>query len=119
MLETVEEDKMQTLKQPEPAVRRSVTMPTPVTPSKSSRRNSVAPSPEPQIETLYKHASVRIVSFKASSAFTSEPRLNSSGALGDEVGTLSWTTPLERLIAVGMDSVLFLVVITIFQKLTI
>ncbi len=95
---------MQISKNSEPGVRRSVTMPVRASESKTSRRSSVAPSPEPQIETLYKHPSVRIVSFTTTSVPTSRYQTSTVPGVDEEVGTLSWTSPLERLMAVGMNS---------------
>jgi hypothetical protein len=94
---------MQTLKKSESVVRRSVTMPDRVPESTTSRRSSVAPSPDGQIETLYKHPSVRIVSFEAKSMGTTRHYANPAPGLDEEVGTLSWTSSLERLMAVGME----------------
>jgi Inheritance of peroxisomes protein 1 len=78
-------------------MRRSVTMPPRAAEQTTPRRSSVAPAPDPQIETLFKHPSVRIVSFMTTSVPTNRPGLE------EDVGTLSWTSPLERLMAVGMD----------------
>ena len=100
---TIEELKMQLSKNSEPAMRRSVTMPLRVVEHTTSRRSSVVPTPEPQSETLFKHPSVRIVSFMTTSVPTNRHNSKSAPGLEEEVGTLSWTYPLERLMAVGMD----------------
>jgi hypothetical protein len=84
-------------------MRRSVTMPTRAAEHTTPRRSSVVPAPEPQIGTLFKHSSVRIVSFTTTSVPTNRHNSKSAPGLEEEVGTLSWTSPLERLMVVGMD----------------
>jgi hypothetical protein len=108
---------MQALKKPEPVVRRSVTMPDRASESMTSRRSSVAPSPDPQIETLYKHPSVRIMSFMATAVPTSRHYTNPNPSLDEEAGTLSWTSPLERLMAVGMKFTLLFEILIFYFKL--
>jgi hypothetical protein len=54
------------------------------------------------VETLYYHPNMRIVSFTASArAFSISPSRRSEGVDKEEAGTLSWSSQLERTIAVG------------------
>jgi hypothetical protein len=103
----------------EPGMRRSVTMPTRAAEHTTQRRSSVIPTPEPQIETLFKHPSVRIVSFMTTSVPTNRHNSKNAQGLDEEVGTLSWTSPLERLMAVGMDFQFPFEAITFSPRLTI
>ncbi len=78
-----------------PTVRRSFTTPVSKQPS----------SPDPQIETLFIHSSVRIVAFTTSNILPtprSRPGSSNGSPEGEyEVGTLSWVSRFERTIAVG------------------
>lgn len=94
---------MQAIKSSQPFARQSVTMPASHPDPTTTRRSNVATSPDPQVETLFTHPSVRIVAFTAILGPTSRHNSKSTAGLEDEVGTLSWTSPLERLMAVGMD----------------
>ncbi|KAK3346292.1 inheritance of peroxisomes protein 1-domain-containing protein [Lasiosphaeria hispida] len=80
-----------------PAPRRVFTAPT-----HSGGQDQAASSraADSSVDTLYDHPSIKIVSFTAASRPSSiSPR---SGIPGDvEPGTLSWSSPLERTIAVG------------------
>ncbi|KAL2072349.1 hypothetical protein VTL71DRAFT_11692 [Oculimacula yallundae] len=79
----------------------------PATPA--PRRSSSLPvgrltssSPDPQIEILFTLPSVRIIAFTTSSKPLSRPDSSSGSIIVEEVpGTLSWTSRLERTIAVG------------------
>lgn len=73
-----------------------------------ARRASSQPIQRPasasqsQIETLYNHPSVRIISFTASSKSTARPGSSSdSPRVEEEAGTLPWASKFERTIAVG------------------
>jgi len=115
---TVQEVKMQVQKKSEPMMRRSVTMPTRAAEHTAPRRSSVVSAPEPQVETLFKHPSVRIVSFTTTSVPTNRHDSKSAAGLEEEVGTLSWTSPLERLMAVGMGFKFLFKTVTSFPTLT-
>jgi hypothetical protein len=110
---------MQLSKNPEPAMRRSVTMPSRAAEHITPRRSNVVSTPEPQIVALFKHPSVRIVSFMTTSVPTNRHNSKSAPSLEEEVGTLSWTSPLERLMAVGMEFEFLFKAITYFPRLII
>ncbi|KAI9743241.1 MAG: hypothetical protein M1818_003087 [Claussenomyces sp. TS43310] len=85
-----------------PVLQRSVTLPMRLSEPTRSQRENISPSQDSQVETLYAHPSARVVKFSAGS------RLNAKGFSGDdaataeeEAGCLSWTSKLERTIAVG------------------
>jgi hypothetical protein len=75
------------------------------TPISLHARHQADAPPTPQssalVETLYYHPNIKIISFTASArAISRSPTRGGDGAR-DEVGTLSWSSQLERTIAVG------------------
>ncbi|KAF7563763.1 hypothetical protein G7046_g375 [Stylonectria norvegica] len=79
-----------------PAPRRVATAPIPLSSQFAS------PPSEGLVETLYNHPNAKIVSFNASGrAFSRSLGRNSALPDDDEAGTLSWSSQLERTIAVG------------------
>lgn len=80
--------------------RRSVTLPLrPSITNLRERRVSSAGPPDPQVETLYSHPSSRIVAFTAS-----EKSHGNSTAQTEEAENLSWSSGLERTIAIGIGN---------------
>lgn len=63
----------------------------------SSRRPEPKASPEALVETLYNHPNVRIVAFTSTGS-----SIVRDVSAGDEDGTLSPSSRLERTIALGM-----------------
>lgn len=90
----------------QPMIKRAVTLPLrPSTSSNWSQREKPASSDD--IESLYLHPSVRIVSFESydsSSGFQRRSSLNTPNLadVKEEVGTLPYSSTFERTIAVGM-----------------
>lgn len=80
-----------------PVPRRVATAPIPLSAQFAS------PPSDGLVETLYNHPNAKIVSFTASGRAFSRSLGRSSGfpVLDDEPGTLSWSSQLERTIAVG------------------
>lgn len=57
-----------------------------------------SPASDVTVDTLYEHPSVKIVAFSAGSGTSIGPRADLRDT---ELGTLSWSSQLERTIAVG------------------
>lgn len=80
-----------------PAPRRAFTLP-----PQSSASAKSSPSQEHKVETLYAHASARVVQFTAGSPLYSKTYSSDDAATAEEeAGSLSWTSKLERTIAIG------------------
>lgn len=83
-----------------PTPRRVVTAPIP-----PSSPQLDSPAPHSLVETLYSHPNVKIIAFTASGRVFARGRAKGVDIVGDEVpGTLSWSSQLERTIAVGTRS---------------
>ncbi|CAM1503732.1 Fc.00g013230.m01.CDS01 [Cosmosporella sp. VM-42] len=81
-----------------PAPRRVATAPIPL----STQFADDSPPSDGIVETLYNHPNVKIISFTASGrAFSRSLGRGSVLPIDDEPGTLSWSSQLERTIAVG------------------
>ncbi|TLD33126.1 hypothetical protein PspLS_01230 [Pyricularia sp. CBS 133598] len=81
------------------APRRIVTAPVH---SQSSRCDTPPSTPQPGgIETLYSHPSVKIIAFTAGPRIFDSPGRTVSSPIEVEPGSLSWSSQLERTIAVG------------------
>lgn len=80
-----------------PTPRRVVT-----TPVSSSTPQVDIPISQSLVETLYNHSNVKIIAFTASGREFARSRAIGSDLPGDEEpGSLSWSSQLERTIAVG------------------
>lgn len=81
-----------------PAPRRVVTAPINVPARRRDTRDSGS-----LVETLYYHPNAKIIAFTATGrAFSASPTRNFAGLNEEEeAGTLSWSSQLERTIAVG------------------
>ena len=72
------------------------------TPISLHSRHEAASQSSALVETLYYHPNIKIVSFTASArAISRSPTRGSDGVDKEEVGTLSWSSQIERTIAVG------------------
>ncbi|TLS23138.1 uncharacterized protein PpBr36_06672 [Pyricularia pennisetigena] len=81
------------------APRRIVTAPVH---SQASRADAAPSTPQPGgIETLYSHPSVKIIAFTAGPRTFDSPGRTVSSPIEVEPGSLSWSSQLERTIAVG------------------
>ena len=71
-------------------------------PAYAIKQQQAAATSSPQgdvtVDTLYEHPSVKIVAFSAGSGTSVGPRSNLQDS---ELGTLNWSSQLERTIAVG------------------
>ena len=85
-----------------PAPRRVATAPIPL----STQFAAASPPSDGVVETLYNHPNAKIISFTASGrAFSRSLGRSSVLPIDDEPGTLSWSSQLERTIAVGKNMV--------------
>ncbi|SPO05512.1 uncharacterized protein DNG_08199 [Cephalotrichum gorgonifer] len=83
------------------APRRTVTAPVGFPPSQQASSSSSSSSTQGSVETLYNHPNVKIIAFTASArSVPRSPSANGSPA-DDGQGALSWSSQLERTIAVG------------------
>jgi hypothetical protein len=85
-----------------PLSQRSVTPPVLSLDPTNCRRSHTTSNSDSKIEDLFAYPSVRIVCFSAGSALGSKDPFREN----EEVGTLPWSSALERVIAVGMVLVL-------------
>ena len=87
---------------PAPAPRRVFTAPIPSTAPHESATSSQSQAGAGLVETLYNHPSVKIIAFTAGPRPVFAPGKGAaSSSIEVEPGSLSWTSQLERTIAVG------------------
>lgn len=82
--------------------RRVFTAPLPSTRPSSSSSSTSSTGPSGSVETLYNHPNAKIIAFTATArTVPRSPTKNGGSPTDEDQGTLSWSSQLERTIAVG------------------